>query len=148
MFFSSSALLCPFCAPPHPCFLCAFSFASLSCCFSPLLPLYFFFFEERRQTCCLFFFLFFFSLFYICQAGKRDVGRDCSAKSAAAERERKLLMNERQSFGVARCSWGHFTWMVSGCVRSSTAETAMLQCRRFCRRVVGFFFFRCAFSCF
>lgn len=51
----------------------------------------------------------FFFFFYICQAGKRDVGRDCSAKSAAAEHERKLLMNERQSFAVASCSRGHFT---------------------------------------
>lgn len=68
---------------------------------------------------------FFFS--YICQAGKRDVGRDCSAKSAA-EWERKLLMNECQSFSFARCSWGHFTWMVSGCVLSATGETKMLHC--------------------
>lgn len=92
--------------------------------FSPLCYI----FEEGRLTCCLFFFF-----FYICQAGKRDVGRDCSAKSAAAEHERKLLMNERQSFAVARCSRGHFTWMVSGCVRSSTAETKMLRCHRFYR---------------
>lgn len=80
--------------------------------------------REGRRAASFFF-------FYICQAGKRDVGRDCSAKSAAAEHERKLLMNERQSFAVARCSRGHFTWMVSGCVRSSTAETKMLRCRRF-----------------
>lgn len=107
-----------------PLSLCHLFWFARGCLFFPAFVFAFFFSEERRQTCCLFFFFFF---FYICQAGKRDVGRDCSAKSAA-EWERKLLMNECQSFGFARCSCGHFTWMVSGCVLSATGETKMLHC--------------------
>lgn len=121
MFFSSSAplLLCLFASSYH---LWGSAFSSLLFCFP-------FFFEERRQTCCFFFFF--------CQAGKRDVGRDCSAKSAAAECERKLLMNECQSFAVARCSWGHFTWMVSGCAFRYQGDKDASS-RLVLRRLVGF----------
>lgn len=63
-----------------------------------LLCLPFFFFSEGRRA------VFLFSIFARQEREReRDVGRDCSAKSAA-ERERKLLMNECQSLGSARRS--------------------------------------------
>ena len=76
--------------------------------------------------------VFFFSLFFfcICQAGKRDVGRDCSAKSAA-ESGSCLWMS------VSLSAWLYapediFTWMVSGCLLSATTETKMLRCWCWC----------------
>lgn len=100
----------------------------------------------KRQTCCLFFLT-------VRQAGKRDVGRDCSAKSAAAEREWKLLMNECHSFAAARCSWGHFIWMVSAWLLSATRETKMLRRCWFSEDLWAFlfiylFFYRLSFSLF
>lgn len=109
--------------------LCSFA-SSFFCCEALIVSL----FSLKRQTCCLFFLT-------VCQAGKRDVGRDCSAKSAAAERERKLLMNECQSFAAARCSWGHFIWMVSAWVLSATRETKMLRRCWFSGDLWAFFFF-------
>lgn len=88
IFFGGGLLLLPaFCALLPPVFLCREALI--------VSPFSFFFFCKGRHAACFF--------LNIRQAGKRDVGRDCSAKSAAAERERKLLMNECQSFSVARC---------------------------------------------
>lgn len=116
--------------PPDLC-----SFASSFFCAARLLIVALFFPPSlKRQTCCLVFLT-------VRQAGKRDVGRDCSAKSAAAERERKLLMNECHSLAAARCSWGHFMWMVSAWVLSAARETKMLRRYWFSQDLWAFFSF-------
>lgn len=100
-----------------------FSFSLSSSCDirgpgSSSLPLCLPLFLRRKGRRALFFFL------LSCQAGNRDIGKDCSAKSAV-QWERKLLMNECQYFSFAKCCWGHFIQMCTFCW---LGETMMLYC--------------------
>lgn len=51
-------------------------------------------------------------------------------------------MNECQSLGFARCSWGHFIWMCAFCYRGDRDASLLLVLRR----LLGFFCY--PFGCF